>query len=81
MISRVIFIIFAIYLGMVQGRINSKNKKTEAVRQTEKTSAVEKYWDVGEDRELYTYMSASYGYGYQGSARNNALFWKRKSNS
>ncbi len=77
MISRVIFIIFAIYVGMVQGRINSKNKKTEAVRQ----SAVEKYWDVGEDRELYTYMSASYGYGYQGSARNNALFWKRKSNS
>jgi hypothetical protein len=80
MISRVLLIV-ALYVGMVHARINSKNKNTEASRQIERTLTVEKYWDAGEDRELYKYMSASYGYGYQDSARNSALFWRRKSNS
>jgi len=78
MISRVLLIV-ALYVGMVHARINSKNKSTEASRQIERTLGVEKYWDAGEDRELYKYMRASYG--YEGSARNSALFWRRKSNS
>jgi hypothetical protein len=79
MISRVLLVLFTIYFGMANARINSKVKKTDVSEQIQTTSKAQKYWDVGEDRELYRYSSASYG--YHGSARNNALFYRKKEES
>jgi hypothetical protein len=76
MISRLLLVLFAVYFGTANARINSKVKKAEVSEQIQTTSRAEKYWDAGEDRELYRYSSASYG--YHGSARNNALFYRKK---
>ena len=77
MMQRVFVVIFFLYLEMASARLNAKDKTAEASGQAQtRTLEANKYWDVDEDRVLYKYLSASYG--YHGSARNNALFWRKK---
>jgi hypothetical protein len=79
MMPRVFVIIFFLYLEMASARLNAKDKAAEVSGKVQPASGGTKYWDADEDRVLYKYLSASYG--YHGSARNNALFWRKKSNS
>lgn len=79
MMPRVFVIIFFFYLELASARLNAKDETAEVSGKVPTALGATKYWDADEDRVLYKYLSASYG--YHGSARNNALFWRKKSNS